>query len=199
MSAAPFSAKALALIIASEGLDQPGKWPGGASGVTIGFGYDLGYVNAALFANDWKARLEPAIFLRLQRAIGVRGTKAKIAARLLNDITVSTEDARAVLLTASIPSYVAEARADFPGIADLPLDAQGALVSLVYNRGPSLVGSSRIEMERIHELLADGVQAGDLAAIAKQVRQMKRLWIGKGLAGLITRREAEAVLIESST
>ena len=46
--------------------------------------------------------------------------------------------------------------------------------------------------------LADGVQRGDLADIAKQLRAMKRLWVGKGLDGLIARREAEARLVEQS-
>ena len=30
-------------------------YPGGASGVTIGIGYDLGYNTKAQFTNDWKS------------------------------------------------------------------------------------------------------------------------------------------------
>ncbi len=40
------SDKALQLILGAEGLDQPGNWPGGQSGITIGIGYDLGYMRA---------------------------------------------------------------------------------------------------------------------------------------------------------
>lgn len=29
-------------------------WPRGPSGITIGFGYDLGYVDAARFRSDWR-------------------------------------------------------------------------------------------------------------------------------------------------
>lgn len=35
-----------------------------------------------------------------------------------------------------------------------------------------------------------------LHAIADQLRRMKRLWVGKGVDGLLTRREAEAQLME---
>ena len=35
------------------------------------------------------------------------------------------------------------------------------------------------------------------ALIAKELRKMKRIWQGKGLDGLLTRREAEAKLVES--
>jgi GH24 family phage-related lysozyme (muramidase) len=33
--------------------------------------------------------------------------------------------------------------------------------------------------------------------IAQQFRDMKRIWIGKGLDGLLERRDAEANLVES--
>jgi len=32
----------------------------------------------------------------------------------------------------------------------------------------------------------------------RQLRSMKRLWVGKGLGGLIARREREAQLVESA-
>ena len=40
--------------------------------------------------------------------------------------------------------------------------------------------------------------AGDLQEIADQIRAMKRLWVGKGVDGLLKRRDAEADLVESS-
>jgi GH24 family phage-related lysozyme (muramidase) len=36
-----------------------------------------------------------------------------------------------------------------------------------------------------------------LQQIADEIRSMKRLWEGKGLAGLLRRRDAEAALVES--
>ena len=45
--------------------------------------------------------------------------------------------------------------------------------------------------------IKDLIPEKDYAGIASQLRSMKRLWQGKGLDGLITRREAEAKLVES--
>jgi GH24 family phage-related lysozyme (muramidase) len=45
--------------------------------------------------------------------------------------------------------------------------------------------------------IRDAVKVGDLVTIVKQLRYMKRLWIGKGLDGLLRRRDAEAALVES--
>jgi GH24 family phage-related lysozyme (muramidase) len=36
----------------------------------------------------------------------------------------------------------------------------------------------------------------DYKKIAEQIRSMKRLWIGKNLDGLLTRREKEAKMVE---
>jgi GH24 family phage-related lysozyme (muramidase) len=45
--------------------------------------------------------------------------------------------------------------------------------------------------------IREAVPRQDLREIAAQLRSMKRLWVGMGLQGLIDRREAEAVLVES--
>ena len=52
-------------------------------------------------------------------------------------------------------------------------------------------------MMDIHHILANGIQSGDYALIAAQLREMKAIWHGHGLDGLLKRREAEAKLIES--
>ena len=81
----------------------------------------------------------------------------------------------------------------FPGLTELCDDAYGALVSLVFNRGNSMKGDSRLEMRNIRDL----VPKKDYKGIAKELRKMKRIWEGKGLDGLLERREAEAKLVES--
>jgi GH24 family phage-related lysozyme (muramidase) len=43
--------------------------------------------------------------------------------------------------------------------------------------------------------IRDLVARGDLAGIAAQIRSMKRLWEGKGLDGLLRRRDDEAALV----
>ena len=54
-------------------------------------------------------------------------------------------------------------------------------------------GDSRKEMKNIQDL----VPKKDYAAIAKEIKNMKRLWIGKGMDGLLSRRDDEAALILS--
>ena len=76
----------------------------------------------------------------------------------------------------------------------MPPDAQGALVSLVFNRGPGMDGDRRREMRAVR----DAVARKDLREIAGQIRAMKRLWEGQGLDGLLRRRDAEADLVESA-
>ena len=81
----------------------------------------------------------------------------------------------------------------FPGVV------QGALLSLVFNRGTSLEGGRREEMRKIRDLLASNAsQSQILEEIATQLRKMKSLWIGKGLDGLVIRREKEARWVESA-
>ena len=63
---------------------------------------------------------------------------------------------------------------------------------MVFNRGTSLKGPSRMEMRKIKEL----IPKKDYKGIANEVRKMKRLWIGKNLDGLLERRDSEADLIE---
>ena len=106
---------------------------------------------------------------------------------------IKSADAKQVFLERSVPKYQAQTQQAFPGVDALPADAQGALFSLVYNRGTSMNGDSRKEMRAIR----DAVPNGDLQEIANQLRAMKRLWVNKGLDGLLKRRDAEADLVES--
>jgi GH24 family phage-related lysozyme (muramidase) len=189
----PLTEKAKNLIWEYEGIDQPGEWPGGDSGVTIGLGYDLGYESAGDFQNDWQACLSAGDFTTLSQCIGLKGTDAKAKASGLKAVKIKSSDAQTVFLERSVPKYQKLTQQAFPGVDDLPADAQGALFSLVYNRGAGMNGDSRAEMRAIRDL----VPKGDLQGIADQIRAMKRLWEGKGLDGLLKRRDAEADLVES--
>lgn len=200
--------EAIAMILEAEGLDQPGRWPGGQSGVTIGHGYDLGYVTAGEFSIDWSPHLGAAAMARLRPAIGCRGPIAAALVPSLRDIRVPRSAALAVFSTATLPKWEGITRKTFPGLELLPAAVLGALVSLVFNRGPSLNGERRREMRRIRDAIQAWSQIAPFArragqrplllSIAAQIRSMKRLWIGKGLDGLLHRREAEARMIETA-
>jgi GH24 family phage-related lysozyme (muramidase) len=185
--------KAKKLVIDFEGLNQPSKWPGGDSGITLGIGYDLGYVTVDQFESDWAPYLTADQLKRLKEAVGKRGIAAKNRSGQLQDVKINRKVAETVFIERNLPLYALKTEMTFPGITELPPDAQGALVSLVFNRGTSMEGDRRTEMRAIR----DAVPGGDLLEIAGQLRSMKRLWINKGLDGLLRRREEEAKLVES--
>lgn len=168
-------------------------WPGGASGVTIGIGYDLGYHSPAQFRRDWQGRLFDDDLAVLEKYCRLRGDEAKpkVALQSVKQVTVELADAKQVFYRSSLPAHAEKCIKAYPGVTGLPADAQAALLSLTYNRGTRKSGSRRREMEAIEPL----VQAGDLAGIAEQILAMKRLWVDAGLDGLLKRRDDEAQLV----
>jgi GH24 family phage-related lysozyme (muramidase) len=166
-------------------------WPGGASGVTIGIGYDLGYNRVAQIRKDWRGKIADADLEKLTKVSGLKGENAKKALGQVKSVSISFDGATQVFSESTLPRYAASTRKAYPGIELLLPDAQSALLSLVYNRGASMSGSRRKEMAAIKPL----VERQDYPAIAQQIINMKRLWEGKGLAGLLKRRDEEAELV----
>lgn len=177
---------------------QHPTWPGGASGVTIGFGYDVGYNTPTQIRFDWSGKLPAEHVERLARLSGVRGNNARQLTKSLSFITVPWAMAREVFENQTLPRFGKMADVSFPHLVDCHPHVQGAMLSVVFNRGPALTGKNREDMNDINRILADGVQTGDYAKIAAQLREMKAIWKGKGLDGLIRRREAEARLVEAA-
>lgn len=179
---------------------QSPTYPGGASGITIGIGYDLGYNTEKQFEKDWKKRLSSVDYNSLKLALGLKGKLANNYLNVINpnlkNITISWNNAGSVFKTNTIPRFVDITKKAFPGYDKLSPDAFGALVSLVFNRGSSLKGYRRREMLNIHNKLKTAKAGDELNQyISDQILLMKRLWKGKGLDGLLTRRNAEAKLI----
>jgi hypothetical protein len=175
-------------------------WPGEQSGVTIGVGYDLGYVNKAEFSEDWKD-LPKEIFDRLYKVVGIKGYNAKNLIRGLKDITIPWDLALKVFNNKTVTKFYNLTRQTFPNFDNLPEDAKGGLVSLVFNRGAALEGDRRREMKLIRDgmKLVSNYDQKALTFIANQIRNMKRIWIGGSIEkGMSRRRDAEAKLIEQS-
>jgi len=175
----------------SKGLKFP-IWPGAASGVTIGVGYDLGYNSANTIRADWGTQLDDATVTKLCTVAGKTGQTAKAALPSVKTVVVPWAAALAVYEAVTIPKFVQQTRTAFPGYDDLDPNCQGALVSLVFNRGGAMSGDRRIEMRAIRDL----VPQKDYAGIASQIRKMKRLWKGTDIEkGMNRRRDAEADLV----
>jgi hypothetical protein len=169
-------------------------WPGGMSGVTIGIGYDLGMTPKAQITSDWQSHLTEAELAGLLAVQGVTGAAAKRLLRRLGRIVIPFAVAEEVFYLQTLPHFAARTRAAFPGVAKLPPDAQGAMLSLVYNRGASWLGEPRREMAEIARLLRS--PKPDLQAVARQFDSMKRLW--PDMKGLRDRRQREAELIRGA-
>lgn len=169
-------------------------WPGGASGPTIGIGIDCGYYTKEELSKIFIFLPKKEIEL-IQGASGKTSQSGKEYTTTLRKagITVSWDQALHIFETLTWPKFTRLAERAFPGLDQLCDNAYGAIVSLVFNRGTSMSGSSRTEMRNIKEL----VSKKDYKGIAKELRKMKRIWEGRGLDGLITRREAEAKLVET--
>ena len=170
-------------------------WPKGASGVTIGVGYDLGYNSPQDITRDWGGHLPDAVLQRLIPCSGLTGEKAAAAIAGVKDIDVSWDAALSVFEDRTIPRYWSMACKAFPGLSSLSDNCQGAITSLVFNRGTSMAGDSRAEFRAIRDL----VTKADYAGIATQLRAMKRIWRGTAIeAGMARRRDAEADLVLAS-
>lgn len=169
-------------------------YPGGQSGLTIGIGYDLGYHSKTQIEKDWKGKIDDVDLAQLQSVSGLKGAAAKEKKSDLRNVSVPFSAAEEVFLTSVLSNWAQKTAKVFPGINGLPADAQAMLLSLVFNRGPKMSGGRRVEMREIRTL----IPSGDLKAIAEQFRLMKRLWIGKGLPGLLKRRDKEADIIENA-
>lgn len=176
-------------------LERP-IWPGGASGITWGIGYDGGHNTARDIRAAWAGH---AAADRLAGAAGIAGVPARAALPDYADITVPWPMARGVFAERSLPAYRTSARRAFgaPGFDALPPGAQGALVSLVYNRGASMAGDRNTEKRAIRDRC---LPAADVGCVGAQLRAMCRLWVGTpNGAGLCRRREDEARLAEGAT
>jgi len=197
------SPKAIDLIIQFEvggrayyekALQKP-TWAGGDSGITIGLGYDVGYNTEKQFFLDWGNQLTPNFLEPLRRVVGLKGEQAKQMLRgELLQVKIPYNAAYEVFVKSSIPRYYSLTKAIYPQLDTLNADTQGALVSMIYNRGASLSGDARQEMRAI----VDMVKNKNYEGIAEEIEKSKRLWESKGLDGLVKRREAEADLVRDS-
>ena len=172
------------------------EWPGGNSGVTWGIGFDSGYNTSGAILRAWQKIAEVE---RLARCAGITGQKARAKLTTVNDIPIPWTVAVEVFDQTTVPRFYQEMLRAFPGAENLNIDTQGALTSMVYNRGGSLIGDSRVDLRTI----AKAVPKKDYHAIADALRHMNVTmgpkWRAQGVYnGLSVRRNAEAKMVEDS-
>jgi GH24 family phage-related lysozyme (muramidase) len=204
----PISQNATDLIVACEVTSakkyaksyQRPTWPNGQSGVTIGVGYDVGYVSKENLGQDWESYIDSSVISALAVACGVTGEPAKQLTSSLQAITIPWDVAFRQFLKEVQPRYVSETERALPNTTLLTSDSLGSLVSLVYNRGASFnISSEKDTTGRYREMrnIRSWMMSKEFSKIPDEIRAMKRLWKDKPkLVGLVERRELEATLFE---
>jgi GH24 family phage-related lysozyme (muramidase) len=203
LSSTPIAARAVDLIIAFEVTSQSAytrlyqrpTWPKGASGVTIGVGYDIGYATKSWLREDWSNEITDALIQRFEAACGVTGEPAHTMVFDLRDILISWPIAKDQFLKRILPRTVGETERALPNTNLLSGACLGALTSLVYNRGASF--DSPKDRYREMRAIKAHMEAQAFSNIPGEFRAMKRLWEGDpDMRGLLQRRELEALLFE---
>lgn len=169
-------------------------WPQGASGPTIGIGYDCGYCTHDEIQADWLGIIPASDVAVLLDASGLRGEAASAwVSQNRTAITVPYAAAINQFTTREIVKWERRVKVSLPNCDLLSPNCFGVLVSLAYNRGCSfdLPGARYAEMRAIKLHM----QTKAFSQIPAELRSMKRLW--PTLPGLISRRESEAKLFEA--
>ncbi|MGP6430103.1 MULTISPECIES: pesticin C-terminus-like muramidase [unclassified Pseudomonas] len=180
--------------------EHPYALPDNNSGITIGYGYDLGQQTAARVDAELKDLYTPQEIESLKGALGKKGQDARDYVHNVSSISISKDNALklAVIMKKRYAQQVVDV---YPKAVNLHPDCQGVLLSLVVNRGNALTGNTpakaqkRLEMKQIKEDF-DNDQP---ELIPSRLRSMKRLWENDpSTAGVATRREKEAVFFEEA-
>lgn len=176
------------------------QFPGGASGITIGVGYDLRMNTKEDFQAVWSNHLSADVIAELSTDIGKPGTNERVKELRQLGIEVPFKAAWQAFIQKTLPRFYHETLEAYSSLEDLPGLCQSVLVSLIFNRGASLKGSSRTEMKAIQNILSEASELypdrfamkNKLVEVADQIISMKRLWDAG--SGLLKRRDNEAKL-----
>lgn len=196
------SSDAIEFIIKEENSDQAYynklcrgfEWPLGASGPTVGIGYDCGYCTHSEIQADWDGLISQAMIDVLLQASGRTHENAhSFVQQHRHMVDIPWDTAVTQFVQREVPKWIARVAAVLPNCDKLSPRSLGALVSLAYNRGPSFrnSGDRCREMRNIYAHM----QAQEFDKIPAEFVAMKRLWPQGG--DLYRRRLHEAELFRA--
>ncbi|GBC60909.1 hypothetical protein DENIS_1869 [Desulfonema ishimotonii] len=164
-------------------------WPGGASGVTLDPGVDLGHASPSLIEAAYKSLLSAEQYTAVKSVLGIKGQAAKQALRnnaTLRSVRISRSQADGIFKYAAKPYWEAIVRR-FPTIREQssPASVQTVMLSLSYNRGAG---------NRNLNVLSQPIKNKNWLKVADLVGAMQQ---NHSLAGIRKRRRMEANLIRS--
>lgn len=179
----------LEFIHAREGHMGYPYWPGGASGVTLDPGFDLGHVEPETLDMYYKDIFSSEEMAEMKKALGVKGDAARdlLAANPgWKNIKVSRAEASKIFPVAA-DKYWKGITKRYPVLqdADTPGAVQTAFLSLAYNRGTWNKGL---------DVLADALNRKQWKALADELGNMQQ---DHKLEGIRKRRRMEADLIRN--
>lgn len=170
------------------------EWPAGASGPTVGIGYDCGYSTPDQIRKDWSGIIPDAMVDALVRAAGLKGqAAASFVHAHYASVTITWDQAMAEFMNRELPKWEAQCRAALPNYDLLPGDCAGAIDSLAYNRGSGgfhAAGDRYTEMRAITAHMT----TKEFDKIPAEYLRMRRLWPTGG--DLWRRRGHEAALFQ---
>lgn len=166
-------------------------WPQGASGVTVGIGYDLGYNTPSQIRRDWSGRIPAKMVDALVSCSGIKGSAARYHQQRIRWIVdIPLDAAMEVFKERTLPRFGAITKRTFKTIECAKPVIQDMMLSQTYNRGSSTKGYSRR-----HVLWQARASAkGQYYALPGYVRDSKVVWANKPSIrrGIWRRRDAEA-------
>ena len=162
-------------------------WPGGASGLTLDPGVDLGYIDPTLVYELYIDVLSVETIEMLLEYQGLTGEAARSVMYFdkVKQVRISEEQATSVFPFVAGP-YWEDIVSRFPGLKEAPGAVQTAFLSLSINRGPY--------NSDLH-LLSGPLEQKDWSAIANRIDGMQN---NHSLRGVTKRRDAEAELVEEA-
>ena len=164
-----------------RGVSNRLHWPGGASGVTLGPGYDMRDRSRAEIEQKLRdIGINSSLVSRVAAGAGLRGEAARRFARDNRNLVNPTDDQQRRLLQVNLPSYEAIVRRGIH--VYLTQNEFNALVSFVYNPGRGWRG------------VRAAINSGDKRKAARIIEEQVRSK-GKVLRGLVKRRHDEAMLL----
>ena len=104
----------------------------------------------------------------------------------MGDITITREKAKELAVITK-KRYAQMTVNIYPEILNYHPHCQGAILSIIFNRGPGLAGNRRLEMRQIQDALKEN-RGHDIPGY---IRDSKRLWQSTN-RGLLGRRDGEA-------
>lgn len=164
-----------------RGVSNRLHWPGGASGVTLGPGYDMRDRSRKEIEQKLRdIKINSYLAAKVAAGAGLRGEAAMRFTRDNQNLISLTDDQQSRLLQVNLPSYEAIVRRGIH--VYLTQNEFNALVSFVYNPGRGWRG------------VRAAINSGDKRKAARIIEEQVRSK-GKVMNGLIQRRHDEAMLL----